>query len=88
MAYFSAPFPMLTVVHGSRRQSRVRHRDPLAGILDATRRDAGMTEQHWPSWWVVTRVQPGDYPGKQSAQLNQLLRASARVLTFRARRVA
>ena len=43
---------------------------PLAGILDATRRDAGMTEQHWPSWWVVTRVQPGDYPGKQSAQLN------------------
>ena len=47
-----------------------------------------MTEQYWPLWRVVTRVQPGDYPGKQSAQLNQLLRASARVLTFRARRVA
>ena len=47
-----------------------------------------MTEQRWPSWWGVTRVQPGDSPGKQSAQLNQLLRISARVLTDRARRAA
>mgnify|MGYP000702099339 CR=1 FL=1 len=79
---------MLTVVHGPRGQSHLRHRDPLAGILDATRRGADMTEQRWPSWWGVTRVQPGDSPGKQSAQLNQLLRISARVLTDRATRAA
>ena len=82
------PAPCADAVRGSRGRSYLRHRAPLAGILDATRRDAGMTKQLWPSWWVVTRVQPGDYPGKQSAQLNKLLRASARALTFRARRVA
>ena len=60
----------------------------LAGIFDAIRRGADVTEQHWPSWWGVTRVQPGDSPGKQSAQLNQLLRASARVMTVEARRAA
>lgn len=60
----------------------------LAGIFDAIRRGADVTEQRQASWWGVTRVQPGDSPGKQSAQLNQLLRASAKVMTSRARRVA
>ena len=57
----------------------------LAGIFDAIRRGADVTEQRQPSWWGVTRVQPGDSPGKQSVQLNQLFRVSARVMTVKAR---